>query len=82
MRTLLKTMYASLVIKDHLVKSDSISVFPEIQDFEMIAYAEPEHRFNVIMPNDDKIQVIICKKTYDYTKRSIKFNLAADWSLF
>ncbi len=41
------------------VKSDSISVFPEIQDFEMIAYAEPEYRFNVIMPNDDKTQVII-----------------------
>ena len=25
----------------------------------MIAYAEPEYRFNVIMPNDDKTQVII-----------------------
>jgi len=41
------------------VKSDSVSIFPEIQDFEMIAYAEPEYRFNVVMPSDDNIQVII-----------------------
>ena len=41
------------------VKSDSISIFPEIQDFEMIAYAEPEYRFNVVMPSDENIQVII-----------------------
>ena len=41
------------------VKSDSVSIFPEIQDFEMIAYAEPEYRFNVIMPNDENAQVII-----------------------
>jgi len=41
------------------VKSDSVSIFPEIQDFEMIAYAEPEYRFNVVMPSDENIQVII-----------------------
>ena len=41
------------------ISSDSNSMFPEVQDFEMIAYAEPEYRFNVIMPNDDKIQVIV-----------------------
>ena len=36
------------------VKSDSVILyFPKIQDFEMIAYAEPEYRFNVIMPNDE-----------------------------
>ena len=41
------------------IGSDSNSVFPEVQDFEMIAYTEPEYRFNVIMPNDDKVQVIV-----------------------
>jgi len=41
------------------ISSDSNSMFPEVQDFEMIAYTEPEYRFNVVMPNDDKIQVII-----------------------
>jgi len=41
------------------IKSDSISAFPEIQDFEVIAYTEPEYRFNVVMPNDDKIGVVV-----------------------
>ena len=53
------------------VKSDSISVFPEIQDFEMITYAEPEYRFNVIMPNDDKIQVVITNTKLMTTQKEV-----------
>ena len=41
------------------VKSDSINVFPDITDFQIIQYEQPEYRFNVVMPNDDKIEVVI-----------------------
>ena len=41
------------------VKSDKNNAFPEITDFQVIKYAEPEYRFNVVMPNDDKIGVVI-----------------------
>ena len=41
------------------VKSDKNNTFPEITDFQVIKYAEPEYRFNVVMPNDDKMGVVI-----------------------
>jgi len=41
------------------VKSDSNNSFPNITDFQIITYAEPEYRFNVVMPNDDKTEVTI-----------------------
>ena len=41
------------------VKSDKNTDFPDITDFQVIQYAEPEYRFNVVMPNDDKIGVVI-----------------------
>jgi hypothetical protein len=41
------------------VKSDSINVFPEITDFQVIRYEQSEYRFNVVMPNDDKIEVVV-----------------------
>ena len=37
----------------------------------MIAYAEPEYRFNVIMPNDDKIQVIISNTKLMTTQKEV-----------
>jgi hypothetical protein len=53
------------------IKSDSNSVFPEVQDFEMISYAEPEYRFNVIMPNDDKFQVIVSNTKLMTTQKEV-----------
>ena len=41
------------------VRSDSINVFPEITDFQIIKYEQSEYRFNVVMPNDDKIEVVV-----------------------
>ena len=41
------------------VKSDSINAFPEVTDFQVIKYEQSEYRFNVIMPNDDKFEVVI-----------------------
>jgi len=41
------------------VKSDKNTDFPEITDFQVIKYADPEYRFNVVMPNDDKKGVVI-----------------------
>ena len=40
------------------VKSDTITSFPEITDFEVIMYAEPEYRFNVTLPDGSKIGVV------------------------
>jgi len=41
------------------VKSDNINAFPDITDYQIIKYEIPEYRFNVVMPNDDKIDVVI-----------------------
>ena len=41
------------------IKSDSINAFPEVTDFQKINYEQPEYRFNVILPNDDKCEVVI-----------------------
>jgi len=41
------------------IKSDSINAFPEITDFQKINYEQPEYRFNVVLPNDDKCEVVI-----------------------
>ena len=41
------------------VKSDKNTDFPDITDFQVIQYVEPEYRFNVVMPNDDNIGVVI-----------------------
>jgi len=41
------------------VKSDNINAFPDITDYQIIKYERPEYRFNVVMPNDDKIEVVI-----------------------
>ncbi len=49
------------------VKSDSINVFPDITDFQIIRYEQPEYRFNVVMPNDDKIEVIIPNLIWEQT---------------
>ena len=40
------------------VKSDSITMFPDITDFEIIMYAEPEYRFNVVLPDGTKEGVV------------------------
>ena len=40
------------------VKSDSITMFPDITDFEIIMYAEPEYRFNVALPDGTKAGVV------------------------
>ena len=54
-----KCMRSLCYSKPFGVKSDSINVFPDITDFQIIRYEQPEYRFNVVMPNDDKIEVII-----------------------
>ena len=36
-----------------------VSIFPDITNFQIIKYVEPEYRFNVVMPNDDKHEVVI-----------------------
>ena len=41
------------------IKSDDINAFPDITDYQIIKYEIPEYRFNVVMPNDDKIDVVI-----------------------
>ena len=41
------------------IKSDSINAFPEVTDFQVIKYEQPEYRFNVVMPNDDKFEVVV-----------------------
>ena len=56
------------------VKSDTISSFPDIQDFEIIKYSEPEYRFNVILPNGDKAAVIV-SNTKLMTKQTDVLNL-------
>ena len=40
------------------VKSDSITMFPDITDFEIIMYAEPEYRFIVDLPDGTKAGVV------------------------
>ena len=40
------------------VKSDTITSFPEITDFQIIMYAEPEYRFNVTLPDGSKTEVV------------------------
>ena len=41
------------------IKSDSINAFPDVTDFQVIRYEQPEYRFNVVMPNDDTCEVVI-----------------------
>jgi len=41
------------------IKSDGINAFPEVTDFQKINYEQPEYRFNVVLPNDDKCEVVI-----------------------
>ena len=41
------------------ISSDNKYTFPEITDFQIIKYEQPEYRFNVVMPNDDKVEVTI-----------------------
>ena len=41
------------------IKSDNINAFPDVTDFQVIKYEQPEYRFNVVMPNDDKFEVVI-----------------------
>jgi len=53
------------------VKSDSNNSFPNITDFQIITYAEPEYRFNVVMPNDDKIEVIISNTKLMTTQKEV-----------
>ena len=54
-----KCMRSLCYSRTYGVKSDSINVFPDITDFQIIKYEQPEYRFNVVMPNDDKIEVVI-----------------------
>tara|TARA_R100001129_G_scaffold15803_2_gene10365 strand:- start:1571 stop:3139 length:1569 start_codon:yes stop_codon:yes gene_type:complete len=44
------------------VKSDSITSFPEITDFQIIMYAEPEYRFNVSLPDGSKSEVVAANR--------------------
>ena len=37
----------------------ALNAFPEVTDFQKINYEQPEYRFNVILPNDDKCEVAI-----------------------
>ena len=53
------------------VKSDSITMFPDITDFEIIMYAEPEYRFNVVLPDGTKEGVVA-------TNRTIRFDMGAN----
>ena len=41
------------------IKSDGITTFPDIKDFAIIKYSDPEYRFNIVMPNDDNVEVTI-----------------------
>jgi len=44
------------------VKSDNVSTFPEIQDFEMVMFEEPEYRFNIVLPDGSTEGVIAHRK--------------------
>ncbi len=46
------------------VKSDSITMFPDITDFEIIMYAEPEYRFNVVLPDGTKEGVVATNRRF------------------
>ena len=41
------------------IKSDGITTFPDIKDFAIIKYSDPEYRFNIVMPNDDNVEVTV-----------------------
>ena len=43
------------VTQDRLCEVNSITMFPDITDFEIIMYAEPEYRFNVALPDGTKL---------------------------
>jgi hypothetical protein len=53
------------------VKSDGISVFPDITDFQIIKYVEPEYRFQVVMPSDDKVEVIVANTKLMTTQKEV-----------
>ena len=53
------------------IASDTISVFPSITNFQIIKYIEPEYRFNVVMPNDDKIEVIVANTKLMTTQKEV-----------
>ena len=44
---------------------DSITMFPDITDFEIIMYAEPEYRFNVALPDGTKAGVVAMQQATD-----------------
>ena len=46
------------------VKSDSITMFPEISDFQIIMYAEPEYHFNVELPDGTKAGVVATHRRF------------------
>ena len=53
------------------VSSDGISVFPDITDFQIIKYVEPEYRFQVVMPSDDKVEVIVANTKLMTTQKEV-----------
>jgi len=54
-----KCMRSLCYSKPFGIASDGVSAFPDITNFQIIKYQEPEYRFQVIMPNDDKIEVVV-----------------------
>ena len=53
------------------VSSDGISVFPDITDFQIIKYVEPEYRFQVVMPSDDKVEVVVANTKLMTTQKEV-----------
>ena len=44
------------------VKSDTTTSFPEITDFQIIMFAEPEYRFNVTLPDGSNAEVVAANR--------------------
>tara|TARA_R100001086_G_scaffold233814_1_gene155667 strand:- start:99 stop:1667 length:1569 start_codon:yes stop_codon:yes gene_type:complete len=52
-----KCMRTLCYTRPYGVKSDSITSFPEITDFQIIMYLEPEYRFNISLPDGSKGEI-------------------------